>query len=308
MHGETTSLAYDSQGRLAAVYRPDATLLGVPEAAPSLQIAYDLDASGARPYAVVHSTSLSGASIAGSSSVAPREAWTYVDGAGRTVVSIEQADPAAGDAAPWVVRGLTQRDARGNPQRVYTPWFSTAPPAAYPLTTPPATSFTAHQYDAFGREIRSIDTAGDASLERHYHALAIDAWDAADLRSTVHGGTYATSRQDGHGRSVSAIERAKVAGVLTASETRTDYLPTGEAVRITRTAGGASVVRWMIYDSLGRLVENVDPHTSKNFSTSPSSSLKALRYAYDDAGELVGTSDARGCGINFFCLVRRICG
>jgi YD repeat-containing protein len=28
--------------------------------------------------------------------------------------------------------------------------------------------------------------------------------------------------------------------------------------------------------------------------------LKAWRYAYDDAGNLVGTSDARGCGQNFY--------
>jgi hypothetical protein len=28
--------------------------------------------------------------------------------------------------------------------------------------------------------------------------------------------------------------------------------------------------------------------------------LKAWRYAYNDAGDLIGTSDARGCGKNFF--------
>ena len=27
--------------------------------------------------------------------------------------------------------------------------------------------------------------------------------------------------------------------------------------------------------------------------------LRAWRYAYNDAGDLVGTSDARGCGVNF---------
>jgi RHS repeat-associated protein len=56
---------------------------------------------------------------------------------------------------------------------------------------------------------------------------------------------------------------------------------------------------------------NVDPHTSFNFTTdtttssTPSTSanstttLRVWRYAYDNAGDLVGTSDARGCGENF---------
>jgi YD repeat-containing protein len=62
-------------------------------------------------------------------------------------------------------------------------------------------------------------------------------------------------------------------------------------------------VRWLRYDSLGRLVMNVEPNTSVGFSPDPSadpSSIKAWRYAYSDAGELVGTSDARGCGVNYF--------
>ncbi|MBK7401598.1 MAG: hypothetical protein IPJ34_36440, partial [Myxococcales bacterium] len=51
-----------------------------------------------------------------------------------------------------------------------------------------------------------------------------------------------------------------------------------------------------------RMVLNVEPNVTKNFSTDPTtdaSTMKAWRYAYDDAGELVGTSDARGCGSNY---------
>lgn len=60
------------------------------------------------------------------------------------------------------------------------------------------------------------------------------------------------------------------------------------------------VVRWMRHDSLGRMVVNAEPNTSQGFSPNPASdaSLRAWRYAYDDAGHLVGTSDARGCGKN----------
>ena len=42
----------------------------------------------------------------------------------------------------------------------------------------------------------------------------------------------------------------------------------------------------MMYDTLGRLTSNREPNVNTWF------------YAYDDAGDLVGTSDARGCGEN----------
>ena len=85
----------------------------------------------------------------------------------------------------------------------------------------------------------------------------------------------------------------------------TDYLCTGEPFRITRTLDGAGapdpVVRWMRYDSLGRMVLNVEPNTTDDFDPDPYTATPptAWRYAYDYAGDLVGTSDARGCGIDF---------
>jgi YD repeat-containing protein len=52
----------------------------------------------------------------------------------------------------------------------------------------------------------------------------------------------------------------------------------------------------------------VEPDTSTGFVGPPSpptlqppaSGVKAWRYAYDDNGDLVGTSDARGCGENYY--------
>src|SRR5690606_1314867 len=56
-------------------------------------------------------------------------------------------------------------------------------------------------------------------------------------------------------------------------------------------------------------VLNAEPNTTDGFvgpdgaldpaSVAPAG-MKAWRYQYDDAGELIGTSDARGCGQNFF--------
>src|SRR6185503_17078055 len=83
----------------------------------------------------------------------------------------------------------------------------------------------------------------------------------------------------------------------------TEYLPTGEVQRvIQRRSGSPDVIRWVRYDSLGRMVLNVEPNTSTGFNpdpNTPATALKAIRYAYDDAGDLVGFSDARGCGANY---------
>ncbi|MBN2191253.1 MAG: hypothetical protein JW751_00415 [Polyangiaceae bacterium] len=61
----------------------------------------------------------------------------------------------------------------------------------------------------------------------------------------------------------------------------------------------------MRYDSLGRMVLNVEPNTSGGFEPDPNveaplgGALKAWRYVYDNQGTLVGKSDARGCGVHF---------
>jgi hypothetical protein len=57
----------------------------------------------------------------------------------------------------------------------------------------------------------------------------------------------------------------------------------------------------MEYDTLGRMVFNAEPNTSTNFSSTVNASgVRGWTYAYDIAGRLVGTSDARGCGENIF--------
>jgi RHS repeat-associated protein len=50
------------------------------------------------------------------------------------------------------------------------------------------------------------------------------------------------------------------------------------------------------------MVLNVEPNTSTGFNPDPSTppaQIKALRYAYNDASDLIGFSDARGCGSNY---------
>jgi hypothetical protein len=120
----------------------------------------------------------------------------------------------------------------------------------------------------------------------------------------AHYGTYATTARDGHGRATSSIERVRVNGQLELHTTTTQLSPLGAPEVVTRAAsnGQPAVQRWMQYDSWGRLVLNVEPNSTVNYGppgTDPAT-MKAWRYAYDDLGNLVGTSDPRGCGYNAY--------
>jgi RHS repeat-associated protein len=303
LHGEKTAVEYDSFGRVVTMTSPDPGSLGSVSGVPSVKIEYFLTQNpGQQPYSIIHSQSQDGAD---SNTSSYRNAWGYVDGLGRIIVMLEQADPNAGDGGDWVASGLPEYDKKGAPQRAFLPFFWSGNPQQYPLNVAPATKYATQRHDAFGRQLESHGLDGTTTLRSLHHALSVDVHDAADLAIGPHANTPATVRSDGHGRAVSTIERIHVGNAIELRETKASYLPTGEAEVITRVRvanADPPIVRWMRYDSLGRLVLNVEPDTTTNFNADPStpaSSLKAWRYAYNDNGELVGTSDARGCGANF---------
>src|SRR5690606_37635197 len=187
----------------------------------------------------------------------------------------------------------------------YLEFYWNGDPLAYPFETPPSTQYGRQRYDAFGRQIQTFDLDGTVTLQSRYHALSTDLWDAADLENGVHHNSYASERKDGHGRTIETTERFRENGFLEQRPVRTQYLPTGEPEIITRVRGSDTVTRWMQYDSHGRMVVNVEPNTTDNY-LAPGADLLAVhattkpwRYAYNALGELLGTSDARGCGQNF---------
>ncbi|MGH7295432.1 MAG: DddA-like double-stranded DNA deaminase toxin, partial [Polyangiaceae bacterium] len=242
------------------------------------------------PYSLMHTQTQDGPDAATASY---RNSWAFVDGLGRTVATLDEADPSAGDAGQWIVNGLTSYDAKGAAQRAYLAWFWNGAPSAFPLGTVPTSPYGRQRDDAFGRQLQTFALDGSISLQSVYHALSVDKWDAADLSPGPHQGTPASATQDGHGRTIAVTERVHGSGGIEAHETRTTYLSTGEPVVITRVndATGEQVTRTLQYDTLGRMVLNVEPDTS--------TATHAWRYAYDDNGDLVGTSDARGCGANY---------
>lgn len=304
LHGELTTASYDGFGRLTELHKPSPLASGVVSAAAAQEVEYILPGDAtATPYTIVHTRTQDGAD-ADSDSYA--DAWAFIDGFGHTVATLQQADPSAGDGGSFVAAGLTDYDAKGAVRRVFQPWFWTGDPQAFPLTTQPTAPFRLTRYDAFGRVLDSYGLDGARDGHKVYHALSEDVFDEADLEPGPHQDTPSTERKDGHGRTVALVERVHVGGRIEAREVQTQYLPGGEKAVIRRVRVGSAdppVVRWIRYDSLGRMVLNVEPNTSRGSDLSPNadpSSIKAWRYAWDDDGELVGTSDARGCGENYW--------
>jgi RHS repeat-associated protein len=308
---QATSAVYDVFGRLTHLRKPRPD--GQPATAGtawSVLVSYDL-ATSTRPYSIVTTDTQDDETGLPPTNGAVTYLTTrsHVDGMGRTRYVRSEADTSKGDDAPWIDSDLVAFDAKGAVARKYLPYFTTG--SLVP------SQFATVRYDAFGRELETTDFGGVVTLTTFYHPLSTDLWDAADREDTdpnqsgiqqgAHYGTYASVRKDGHGRVVATTERIKVNSVLEAREVRSRYLPSGEVKAITRVRLGAAnppLIRWMRYDSLGRMVVNVDPHTTVNFTNNAdaaiTTSLQTFRYAYNDAGDMVGWSDARGCGVNYF--------
>ena len=153
-----------------------------------------------------------------------------MDGFGRPIVTLDEADESAGDGGQWVVNGLTEYDNKGATRRAYLAWFWSGDPMAYTLAMAPTTPYGRQRYDAFGRQVQTFGLDGAVTLQSAYHAMSVDKWDAADLEPGPHQGRFASAAQDGHGRTVKVTERAHVSagGAIEARDTKTEYLSTGE--------------------------------------------------------------------------------
>ncbi len=299
IQSQPTQVAYDGFGRMVSLTKPDPDSAMASSPHPSVKIEYflppDLTTSPSAParYSIIHTMTQDAADLEDEDYL---ESYSYVDGMGRTLATLAEAET-SGD---WIVSGQLAYDTKGAVQRKFLESYYTGSPMSFPFGATPNTPYGSKGYDTFGRVVFITDLDGTVTLFSNFHALSTDIWDAADLGPGPHQDTYATERKDGHGRTVQTTER------FGASErdTFTTYLPTGEPQVISRELAGTSekVTRWMRYDSLGRMVLNVEPNTSNNFTDDYEDlpeDLHAWRYAYNDAGDLVGTSDARGCGENF---------
>ena len=294
---DVTTVTYDGFGRMQSMLKPPVGHSPEAGAEPlaSLLVEYHLpDETGRNVSLLVSKTQDGEDSYANEY----HETYAFVDGLGRTVVTLSEADPAK-DGFDYVAEGLTDYDQKGAARRKYLAWEFSGNPAQYDLSKPTTSAYGQQRYDAFGRAVETIGLDGTITLRTKYHALSADAWDAEDIGPGIHQGTYASAAKDGHGRVVVTTERVRAAtGPIEVRNVRFAYLPTGEVTSITRdrsqcvkpndcTAPTDAVVRTIGYDSLGRMTTNEDPNTG------------TWRYVYNAAGDLVGTSDARGCGANY---------
>jgi RHS repeat-associated protein len=301
-NSETGEAEFDDFGRPTRVFAPHPDVLGLVSPQPSTTYEYWIPSEG-RPLLGVHTRHLRGATPQDATYA---DSWAFADSLGRGLAAFSSADPSRGDAGQWLVTGFPDYDSVGNLLSAHLPVFWDGDPLQYDWSTTPTSAAERRVYDAFGRTVQRFATDGTLAAKVDYHALSRDLWDAADLSGGPHAGTFTSVASDGHGRSLSTVERINQGSGLQLIETRTAYLPSGETASITHAVRGSSeapVVRWMLYDTLGRLVLNAEPNTTIGFTQTPPSDLSGLRawrYAYDDAGDLVGTSDARGCGANLF--------
>ncbi len=303
MQQQVTTIRYDEFGRLTELTRPSP---GASAALPSTQVEYFLssDLGPDVHHSIVHTSTQDGSTADEPSYL---ESFRYVDGFGRTLVTLSEADPTAADGGDFIAEGLSDYDNKAAPRRRYVPFFTNSDPLYFDFGAQPTASFASQRYDAYERRLETLDLDGTVTFQAVYHALETNLFDAADVYPGEHQGTPAGERKDGHGRSIVTTERFRTAGALEARHQITQYLPTGEPEVITRRrepirSDSPDVIRWMRYDSLGRMVLNVEPNTSANFNGdhhADPAAIRAWRYAYDDAGDLVGTSDARGCGVNY---------
>jgi hypothetical protein len=206
--------------------------------------------------------------------------------------------------------------AKGSVYQTFQQWFFSGDPQNYPISLPPSPPTYTFTYDGLGRVKAVSDSTGPVS--KHLcHAISQDDYDANDLEANgPHSNTPSNIQHDGHGRIVSFTRQLKTSKGLDKITTQWSYLSTGEvaAQLQTHSLGNEQVSPWMQYDSLGRLILNVEPNTSIVHAVNPCPNpvprpvqnckpyleVKAWHYAYDNAGNLVGTSDARGCGKNLF--------
>lgn len=308
-----TLAVYDEFGRITKLHKPSASKNGggaTYQDLPSVEIEYFLpEADSGISHSLIHTRTQDGASETDGEEW--MESWAYVDGFGRTLVTLSEADPSTGegqgnDGGGWVVGSLIEWDQKSAVAKKYMPFFWDGDPQSFDYSGQPSTEYGRQRYDAFGRQVQTFDLDGTITLQSRYHALGTDLWDAADLTPGQHQHSYASEKKDGHGRTIQTTERFRGHGAMEERHVRTEYLPTGEPISLTRVRGTEKVKRWMRYDSLGRMLLNVDAHTSvvseADLETPPAdaSGIKAWRYQYNLAGDLIGTSDARGCGQNFY--------
>lgn len=279
--GSITQVEYDLFARPAVIRAPDPA---APPGAPPI-LAETFTYSDRAPISYVESRRY------GSPSAAERRI-TVLNGVGETIARLEQSQPNS-----WTLRNWVETDSTGRVKLMRGPWLAAGDPLA---KLSAGTSFQVPgdnvsleiQYDSFGRRASMTQSSAGGTrtvMRTAYGPLSVEQRDAEQVKPAgPHSGAFSRTQLDGRGRPVVLLVRAAGSNPEEI-RTRITYTSTGEVERVQKQTGSSRFERTMRYDTLGRLVLNAEPNAGSN-----------LRYAWDVAGRLVGTSDARGCGVNLY--------
>jgi RHS repeat-associated protein len=296
---ELSGALYDAFGRVTTVYQPSDTQYRL--AMPALQITYvdDTDAMRETEYQVTDGPWTETYLV---------EHHRYVDGFGNVLAQIDAAGAAVIPTTNWNVTNATTYYPNGLVHNAYKPfaWTGAATGFANALPTLALTGpALSSSYDALGRTVASSDySGGQTQYAFHPSTLSVKVTDpeqncSAPNCTGQHITAYTTVATNGHAQRT-LVDHHYGNGPLgqTGDQTTTvAYQATGEPTSITIQGGsGPSYSRTMTYDSLGRMVGNLEPNTNLGDNTGQGG--LGWVYAYNVNGELVATSDARGCGEN----------
>ena len=265
--GAMATVDYDDLGRPSQAKQPDPTT-GMVQGAPSVSIQYSDAQNGSFHW--VH--------VTGPGS----ERYVYLDALDNTAFVLDRADPSAGDTAPWIASGYQVINNAQDTLSYQAQPFSGGPDLIVSAQQIISTTSRRVAHDSYGRALAAFEFDGTQVGRMAYHALSFDRFSEQGNQSTI--------EHDGHGR-VTTTHRLTGNDDL---QLAFEYSVTGETVAATQTHGANTterIVRRFERDSFGRVVRNIEPNTGE-FSP------RQTRYAYDDAGDVVGTNDARGCGEN----------
>jgi len=299
-----TTSAYDAFGRITDIFQPSADGPQVTDSTPAVHINYVQDTGPVRITDVQTADGPDGGAF-------QVDHYHFYDGFDAILASIDGAGEAPG-GLEWIIRGarvLYPNDRIACAQKDNY-WSTTNPTTWTPYQSckelvsagTPSSTFT---YDALGRTQTATDFNG--GLTQYTYSAAQLSTKTQDPEQTGtptnaqygnatggHTNAYFVSYTDGHGRTTKTVNHyangpQKQAGDFIESFA---YQATGELLSVTASQGTTLLYsRSISYDTLGHMVLNSEPNTNNN-------GAGAWIYAYNLNGELVGTSDARGCGEN----------
>ena len=284
--GRTSVVAYDEFGRVERTYNGDRAGAGGVDSTAATRTTYLPGVNG--PFQIVRTETRTGPS-------SYHDSYVYVDGMGQVLLTVSQADTAAGDGGAWVVAGLSDLNQDGSTARAYQPWFYTGSPVAVPIVRPAGTPAAEYTYDGVGRV---TDAKDRGALVQHvkYSGLTTYYSDAEDLGAGPAANTPSYVISNGHGKPKYATRQLVTSAGVDFIHTVRHFDAAGELVyqaRVhTEPSGPTSDGRYFQYDSLGRL------QWTNEANAAPGS--YPFAYSYNDLDQLIGTSDPRGCGVNYF--------